>query len=272
MRIEIDHHTVYAYDEPVRYGVQEFRLTPRSYVGQQVQSWSIEAPGFERAASLVDAWGNTVHLVNQTRERIDLPIRVRGTVDTIDRGGIIGRLPHEPQPRIFLRTTPLTRPDAAIEDMAASLGQVPDKVELCHALMAAIAAHMTFDTDVTHAGTTAAQAFAQKRGVCQDFSHVFIAACRQLALPSRYVTGYLYMPAGQATSEAHHAWAETEIPGLGWVGFDPANGICPDARYVRLACGPDATLAAPLRGLRRGAGEERLSVSVSVQAAAQSSQ
>jgi transglutaminase-like putative cysteine protease len=108
--------------------------------------------------------------------------------------------------------------------------------------------------------------------VCQDFSHVFIAACRQLALPSRYVTGYLYMPAGQATSEAHHAWAETEIPGLGWVGFDPANGICPDARYVRLACGPEATLAAPLRGLRRGAGEERLSVSVSVQASAQSSQ
>jgi transglutaminase-like putative cysteine protease len=131
---------------------------------------------------------------------------------------------------------------------------------------------MNFDTDATHAGTTAAQAFASKSGVCQDFAHVFIAGCRLLGLPSRYVTGYLFMQGNELHADAHHAWAETAIADLGWVGFDPANGICPDARYVRLACAPDATYAGPFRGLRRGPGDETLTVAVSVSAAAQSSQ
>jgi len=272
MRIEIDHNTVYAYEHPARYGVQEFRMTPKSFAAQQVLTWSIEAPGFDHAASFLDAWGNTVQLVNQSQERSDLPIRVRGTVETTDRGGIVGRLPHEPQARIFLRSTDLTRPDEAISAMTGGVRQVADKVELCHLLMRAIAERMNFNTDTTHAGTTAAQAFASKSGVCQDFAHVFIAGCRLLGMPARYVTGYLFMQGNELHADAHHAWAETAIADLGWVGFDPANGICPDARYVRLACGPDATYAGPVRGLRRGPGDETLTVSVSVSAAAQSSQ
>jgi transglutaminase-like putative cysteine protease len=264
MRIEIDHDTVYTYEHPAKYGVQEFRLSPVTCASQTVISWTIDAPGIEGAAHFPDAWGNTVHLVNQVRERSQLPIRVRGVIDTRDTGGIIGTLSHEPASRIFLRETDLTKPGEAITAMAKGLPMKGDTVALCHTLMAAIGESMRFDTRSTDSQTTASQSFGNGSGVCQDFTHVFIAACRVLGLPSRYVTGYLFLPDEPDHSDAHHAWAETEIKGLGWVGFDPANAICPDARYVRLASGPDASYAAPVRGLRRGAGEESLKVAVSV--------
>jgi transglutaminase-like putative cysteine protease len=63
---------------------------------------------------------------------------------------------------------------------------------------------------------------------------------------------------------AHHAWAEALAPEIGWVGFDPANGQCPTEVYVRLAIGLDAVGAAPVRGVRLGAGREQLQVSVAV--------
>jgi len=105
-------------------------------------------------------------------------------------------------------------------------------------------------------------AFASRRGVCQDHAHVFIAAARSLAIPARYVTGYLLTDGGDAV--AHHAWAEALAPDIGWVGFDAANGQCPTERYVRLAIGLDAIEAAPIRGVRLGAARERLEVSVAV--------
>jgi transglutaminase-like putative cysteine protease len=264
MRIEIDHETIYTYEHPAKYGVQEFRLTPVTCASQTVLSWMIDAPGINGAAQFPDAWGNTVHLVNQVSERSQLPIRVRGVVETKDTGGIIGNLSHEPASRIFLRETDLTKPGEAITDMAKGLPMKGDTVTVCHTLMGAIAERMRFDTRSTDSQTTASQSFTSGSGVCQDFAHVFIAACRVLGLPARYVTGYLFLPDEPDHSDAHHAWAEAQIKGLGWVGFDPANAICPDARYVRLASGPDASYAAPVRGLRRGPGEESLKVVVSV--------
>jgi transglutaminase-like putative cysteine protease len=85
-----------------------------------------------------------------------------------------------------------------------------------------------------------------------------------LAIPARYVCGY-FLAGTLAPSEAHHAWAEAWVDGLGWVGFDPANGMCPTERYVRLACGLDSSSAAPIRGTRRGGIEEVLDVVVEVQ-------
>jgi transglutaminase-like putative cysteine protease len=85
-----------------------------------------------------------------------------------------------------------------------------------------------------------------------------------MGLPSRYVTGYLHV-AEEREEVAHHAWAETHVPGLGWVGFDPANNVCPTERYVRLACGFDAKSAAPIVGMGRGGGRESLKVAVVVQ-------
>ena len=111
--------------------------------------------------------------------------------------------------------------------------------------------------------TSAAEAFEAGQGVCQDHAHIFIAATRKLDIPARYVTGYLHVE-GESAAVANHAWAEACVASLGWVGFDPANHICPTERYVRLACGFDAASAAPITGTRRGGGAEELRVDVIV--------
>ena len=133
-----------------------------------------------------------------------------------------------------------------------------------HALMTARARPRRVRVGVTDAHTAAAEALKDGAGVCQDHAHIFIAAARVLGVPARYVNGY-FVTGGEEPAEAHHAWAEAWIDGLGWVGFDLANRLCPTERYVRLACGLDASYAAPIRGTRRGGVEEVLDVVVEVQ-------
>jgi transglutaminase-like putative cysteine protease len=116
----------------------------------------------------------------------------------------------------------------------------------------------------TNAHTTACEALKEGKGVCQDHAHVFIAAARSLGIPTRYVSGYV-LTGSDEPSDANHAWAEAWLDGLGWVGFDPANRICPTDKYVRLAAGLDSTYAAPIRGSRRGVANEELDVIVEVQ-------
>jgi transglutaminase-like putative cysteine protease len=109
-----------------------------------------------------------------------------------------------------------------------------------------------YGTGSTSAASTAAEALAQGRGVCQDHAHLFVSAARTLGIPARYVAGYLLSDQGEALHETH-AWAEAWVPGLGWVGFDSTNGICVTDHYIRLCGGLDAHDAAPVRGSVYGA-------------------
>ena len=147
-----------------------------------------------------------------------------------------------------------------------------DVLRAMHELTASIYQEMTFDTAATDAGATAAEAFALKRGVCQDLSHVFIAAARALGVPARYVSGHLAREDGVVEQEAAHAWAEAYTPGLGWVGFDPTNGMSPTPSYIRLAIGLDYLGAAPVRGSRVGGGQEQMDVKLHVTHAARQTQ
>jgi transglutaminase-like putative cysteine protease len=135
--------------------------------------------------------------------------------------------------------------------------------------MGAIHERLRFDTDATTVATEAGQAFAAGHGVCQDFTHVFLAAARQLGVPARYVSGYLHKP-GQAEQGAGHAWAEAHIADLGWVSFDPANVVSATEHYVRLAIGLDYLDAAPVRGSYYGISREALDVSLRIESARQS--
>jgi transglutaminase-like putative cysteine protease len=122
---------------------------------------------------------------------------------------------------------------------------------------------LRFDVDATDTGTSAKEAFGLGHGVCQDFAHIFVAAVRHLGIPARYVSGYLCR--GDTTKQGSgHAWAEALVPDLGWVGFDPANNLCPTDAYVRVAMGLDYLGAAPIRGARYGGTGERLTVKVDV--------
>jgi transglutaminase-like putative cysteine protease len=105
--------------------------------------------------------------------------------------------------------------------------------------------------------------------VCQDLAHIFLATARRLGVPARYVSGHLVRADGLCEQEAGHAWAVALVPGLGWVGFDPANGICPTDAYVRVAVGLDYLDAAPVRGARQGGGEETMDVRLNVHEADQ---
>src|SRR3546814_17802162 len=97
-------------------------------------------------------------------------------------------------------------------------------------------------------------------GVCQDLAHVFIAAARSQGMAARYISGHLLRQDGAQLQEAAHAWAEAHVPGLGWVAFDHANGVCAAAPYVRVSARLDYRDAAPFAGARIGGGGETISV------------
>ena len=123
---------------------------------------------------------------------------------------------------------------------------------------------MICENDATRPpAATAAETFARKRGVTRDLTHIFLGAARSLQIPARYVAGYL-CGAAAGQESGGHAWAEAHVPGLGWVGFDAANCVCPTDAYVRIAIGLDALGAAPVRGTRHGGGEETLAVAIKV--------
>ena len=110
-------------------------------------------------------------------------------------------------------------------------------------------------------------ALAERKGVCQDFAHIMIALVRQLKIPCRYVSGYLFHASGDqpTTAEgASHAWVEAFLPGLGWIGFDPTNDTICGERHIRVAVGRDYAEVPPTRGVYKGGGESELSVSVTV--------
>ena len=262
MRISISHVSEYSYEGPSAPSVQALRVYPAPSNGQTVLSWTVEAPGFDKAATYIDAFGNRVDLVAAPADLTTVRIAAWGEIETADNGGVAGQTGESVAPGAFLRTNATTKASADIVAMAEA-SRDPDRLATLHTIMAAIGAHMTYDTDSSHAQTTAAAAFAAKRGVCQDYAQIFIAAARHLGIPSRYVTGYLLLEDGSGAS-AHHAWAEALVDHIGWVGFDATNDLCPTDHYVRLGSALDAASAAPIRGVRRRLGQETLTVRVAV--------
>jgi len=263
MLLSVKHTTTYRYDTIGRYAIESLRLTPPSFDGQTVISWEVSAPGIETAARFRDGFGNLVHLAALNLEHDSITIAATGVVETQDRIGVAKGL-SEPAPlRVYLRETPSTAPDDTIRSLAAKCkgGCTLDRM---HRLMHAVREAVNFEIGTTHTHTSAAEALADGSGVCQDYAHIFISGARVMGIPARYVNGY-FLSGTPDPSDAHHAWAEAWVEGLGWVGFDPANLICPTERYVRLATGLDAATAAPIRGNRRGGQNETLDVVVEVQ-------
>lgn len=265
MRLNLSHRTCYRFTRPLTSAIQLLRLTPSNCLSQTVLEWRIDVDCNARLRETRDGYGNSIHMLYIDEPVNELSITAAGRVITEDRAGVVeglsGDLPHE----VFLRPTPLTTADAALTQLAESIAGSPDApLELLHALNGELNARLRFEVGATTAGTTAAEALAAGSGVCQDFAHVFITAARLRGIPARYVSGHLFRRDGAAVQDAGHAWAEAWVPALGWVAFDPANAICADEAYVRVAVGVDYSDAAPLAGTRRGGGGESMTVEVSV--------
>ncbi len=263
MLIRVDHATRYRYDRAPRFVIQVLRKTPRSCDRQHVRRWRIDTDVDARIRQSEDAFGNIIHAIYTEKPVDSLTVSVSGEVETGDSSGLLDGWPERQPPLVYLRTTPLTAPDEAIRQFAAEIAG-GDRLDMLHALMSAIHARIGFDTGATGVAHTAAEAFALGRGVCQDHAHVFVAAARCLGVPARYVSGHLRRADGETEQEAAHAWAEALVDGLGWVGFDAANGVCPDESYVRIASALDYLGAAPVRGASYGGLGERMSVSLQV--------
>ncbi len=251
MRLTIEHHTQYVYTTPVNYTIQQLRLTPQSGFGQHVKYWDIKVQGQMHAFE--DAFGNTTHTLVVDTPHTELSVTVVGEVET----GVNDYSQLQPLPlTIYLRDTPLTLADAAIKDFALSFKQKPID-DLMHALVEKVG-YIAGATEVT---TTAIEAFNLAQGVCQDHAHVFIACCRSLGYPARYVSGYLFTQDGSLMQS--HAWVDVWFDSA-WQSVDVSNACRAGETYVRLATGLDYRTASPVTGMRSGGGVEGMAASVVV--------
>ena len=265
MKLRIFHQTVYRYDRPVRNLVQSLRLTPSVFEGQRTHNWTIDVTAGIRGPGFRDGAGDWIEGWTVRGPIEEVVVTITGQVETRDTAGVLRGHRELIHPLAYLRDTAATKVDGGLKELAASVSDPSDSLDLAHRLSAAVSDAIAYAPGRTGFHTSAAEALEQGEGVCQDHAHALIAVARQRDLPARYVSGYLQASADGQAHEAAHAWAEIQMAGLGWVGFDPANRCCPDERYVRLGSGLDASDAAPIRGIAAGQGIETMDVAVNVE-------
>ncbi|WP_193188253.1 transglutaminase family protein [Nisaea sediminum] len=265
MRLRISHTTSYHYNAPVPFALQQLRKTPRSFASQSILDWRIALQGAREELSFTDQHGNHVILTSIEPDSQDVSILVEGEVETHDTHGVLVEEGLHAPFWYYLRNTPSTAPGAELRKLLKSLDAKYDgDIARLHALSELIGNRVAYEPGKTEVTTTAEDALKAGHGVCQDHTHIMIAAARVLGYSSRYVSGYLMMN-DRVQQDAAHAWAEIHVPDIGWIGFDVSNGISPDERYVRVACGLDYKEAAPVSGLRFGSSAESLSVNLQVE-------
>ncbi|PKH24982.1 transglutaminase [Enterobacterales bacterium CwR94] len=260
MKLTIAHKTRYAYEQQVRQSTQYLRLTPQDSIHQHVLSWELLLP--EQAVETTDTWGNVLHVLTLDTPHQWLEIEARGVVEIVDQD-VLSCDPDSPlSPMIFLRGTPLTQPDEALRDFALRYWRPEAPMLSLEKLMSEILLRMPWQPGSTSVSDTAATAFAARTGVCQDHSHVFLACCRSLQVPARYVSGYLYTD--NVEHVATHAWVEAWLDGC-WHSFDITNNTRSVQQHLKLAIGIDYLDACPVRGVRLGGGAENMRAIAAVQ-------
>ena len=265
MLLDIFHRTLYKYDAAVKYALLQLRQFPTSGTLQDVLNWEIVLVNGRKELDFMDHNDNQVSLISIEPDHREIDIRCQGQIETRDNAGILGKHTGYTPLWYYNRDTALTRSGSAIHKLVQELGLFGNMdLDTLHRLSERIASSIRYESGMTSSTTTAEESLRARCGVCQDHTHVFLAAARLIGYPARYVSGYLMMD-GQVHQEAGHAWAEAWVEPLGWVGFDVSNGISPDDRYVRTAAGLDYREAAPVQGMRFGEGEESMSVQLQIQ-------
>ena len=293
MRYRVRHETVYHYRGDVAHSHQLLHLTPRDLANQICHSRLITLdPEPSTRREYTDAFGNFV-----TRLEYDLPhdrlevlaeagIEVSARGDVMDAGSaaweeVRGALMYSGQPMSvvyldacrFRMESSYVRIKQTFSDYAADCF-VQDRPLLLAAedLMHKIHRDFSYAPGATNISTKVSEAFAARRGVCQDFAHIMLACLRSRGLAARYVSGYLRtaaQPGSDAAllgADASHAWVSVFCPPYGWIDFDPTNDVRVGTDHIVIAWGRDFGDVSPLRGVIVGGGQHRLSVRVSVQA------
>ncbi|TVQ88474.1 MAG: transglutaminase family protein [Chromatiaceae bacterium] len=291
MRYRIIHVTRYGYVDSVSLCHSIAYLKPRDMPHQQCLSAQVRvSPWPSVAREHTDIFGNRVNYFSVQLAHSTLEITATSEVEVQDqlvppfdespsweqvRDGLADDLS---EPSIAARIFALPSPVAPLSPAAADYARLsftPGRpiLEAATELTARIYAEFEYDPSFTTVATPLASVLEHRRGVCQDFAHLAIAALRGLGLPARYVSGYLETlpPPGQPKlrgADASHAWFGVFVPGLaagdGWVDFDPTNNCLIHQQHVTTAIGRDYQDVTPVRGVFYGGGEHNLTVAVDV--------
>ena len=276
------------YASEVSHARHILRLTPIDRAGQRVQASTLDiSPAPAERVEGRDFFGNRVTWILMDAPHTELTVNVaarivvapsqaaneeKGSAWEIVRDSAFAINDIGPQsPAHFLFSSPRAPLSA---DMSAYAQQsFPPGwpvIAGCADLTRRIKADFAFDSAATNVATQPAEAFAIRRGVCQDFAHIMIAGLRGIGLPAAYVSGYLRTvpPPGMEPlqgADAMHAWVSVwGGRDRGWVGFDPTNGVFAGESHLVVAIGRDYSDVAPIDGVVLGAGGQQLGVSVTV--------
>ena len=281
MRYDISLRVEYAYDFASDHARNLAHLLPRHIPGRQevLSSLLTVDPIPPERRDAPDFFGNSATWIafHEPIESITLELTAQ-TVQTVpamlmDLSSRLRDLPPEiagvrsiggDAPHHFLGRSPRVAPDPAMTAFARDqLSPRMSALQAVRAVGGALHAEMTFDPEATDVRTPTAEAFAQRRGVCQDFSHVMIACLRGVGIPAGYVSGFLRTlpPPGQPRLEgadAMHAWVRAWCGAeVGWVEFDPTNDTLIEDDHIVVAYGRDYADVSPVRGTLRSTGGQR---------------
>ena len=282
MIYSVRHITNFGYEPAIRESVMEVRMQPRSEGHQRCLSFSLDVLPNANIMVYRDFPGNTVH-------HFDIPGR-HSRVKVIAQALVEVQAPPLPASSEvgsfadldgmtassdyweMLLPSRFAQPTPALSELAAELHleRSGNPLDLVLKANSALYDAFAYVPNSTQVDSPIDEALQSRQGVCQDFAHIMIALLRQLRIPCRYVSGYLYhgKEAHDRSPEgATHAWIEAFLPGPGWLGFDPTNNLFAGERHIRVALGRDYADVPPTRGVYKGEAESDLSVAVTVSTA-----
>jgi transglutaminase-like putative cysteine protease len=276
----IRHITRFQYDAPVSESLMEVRKHPATEGGQRCLSFQLSTRPRARVFSYRDYLGNTVHHFDvpsqhrqlllmaeslvETQHRLDLPVSLAASAWK-ELDALVEREDYWEMllPSHFVQETQL------LQQFRKELGieRRSDPLSLLLEINRAVFEAFDYVPHATKVDSPIDHALAERKGVCQDMTHIMIALVRGLRIPARYVSGYLYHSRqnhDRSADGASHAWVECLLPDLGWVGFDPTNNLVADTRHIRTAIGRDYADVPPTKGVFKGNAQSHLTVSVRV--------
>ena len=275
-RIRIRHTTGYRYEAPAMASYNEARMLPVSGEGQFVIYSNLDIRPYTSMNQYDDYWGTRVVSFDVLNPHSELQLTAESLVEVRPRLASGHQISWEQLGNVTQRSITyveqLAQTDRTMptDDLRASAREIADRSETPGDAAATIARMVGEEVDymsgVTHVHTLAREAWAERKGVCQDIAHITIGALRSVGIPCRYVSGYLHpkpsAEIGATVTGESHAWVEWFAGD--WQAWDPTNLIDIGDRHVRIGCGRDYNDVPPLRGVFAGSGRSQLFVTVEI--------
>jgi transglutaminase-like putative cysteine protease len=280
MYCSIRHVTRFRYSSTITQSVMEVRMQPLTEGPQHCLNFSLATNPRAHVLQYKDYLGNIVHYFDIPGQHSQLAIVAESLVHLSAPTALPEALsPHcwsELDQMVqaadcddWLQPSKFVHPSKLLEGLASDLNvkRRDDPLTLLREINAGISAAFTYSPQTTEVDSPIDHALRDRRGVCQDFSHIMSAMVRELGIPCRYVSGYLFHGTednDRSAQDATHAWVEALLPGLGWIGFDPTNNLMAAERHIRVAVGRDYADVPPTKGVFQGDATTELSVAVKV--------